>query len=109
MPAREEPQVVVGAVQEQASRGERGEERREVEPGERVDEPRRPVPRELEEADLLEVVVERVGLGVERHVVGRMRRELREERVQRAGVGDEKGRLCGVSMDFGRRHGRAQG
>ena len=98
VPAREEPQVVVGAVQEEAPVRKEAEEGSEVESGERIDEPRRAGPCELQETDLLEIVVEGVGLGVERDVVVGVRPEILDEAPEGFGVGDEAGRLFGVSL-----------
>ena len=64
--AEEEPQVVVGPVHQERPRRETREERREVDGRERVREERVGADPHLHEADLLEVVVEGVGLRVER-------------------------------------------
>lgn len=98
MPAREEAQVVVGAVQEEAPVRKEAEEGSEVESGERIDEPCRAGPRELQETDFLEIVVKGVGLGVERDVVVGVRLEILDEAPEGFGVGDEVGRLFGVSL-----------
>ena len=87
--AKEKPEVVVRAVHEKPSFRESREEGADVERLERVHEVGRAVPRELQEAHLLEVVMKRVRLRVERDVDAWALVERGEERAERRGFGDE--------------------
>jgi hypothetical protein len=118
----EEADVVVGSVQQEEAASEALEKRRQIEPrNERVDQEGAGAHRDLDETDLLEVVVERVGLGVERNlVIGFIER--RQEDLERTSRVDEEdpggvdldGRNDSVSsggrrLVRGRGHGRGEG
>jgi hypothetical protein len=97
VPAKEEAEVVVGAVHEEPPRSKAREESGDVEGLERVHEIGRAVPGELQKADLLEVVVEGVRLRVERDVGS-------GPRVERGEKGAE-----GVRVEHEARVGRREG
>ncbi len=81
--AEEQAQVVVGPVQEERPRREPREERREVDAGERVHEERVGAEADLHEAYLFVVVVEGIGLRVERDGRAGLRVEAGEEAGER--------------------------
>ena len=65
------PQVIVRALDNQFLAGEFREEFPEIEPRERIDHIGSPRKTQLDQADLLEIMMEAVGLGVEGDTVNR--------------------------------------